>query len=301
MSITKEQAAKGVKVKIPGPLVKPLGAFSMEEVLQSYGGVFPYPYAVIANNSAGHGGAAVGIRFYSAGDVYFFSLSDLDLYEDLECLNPTAYPLPEQPAAAPVKALLLAVDFDDTIAVNDCYPGIGAEVPGAIAGLHALVAAGHRIQIWTCRHGLALDNARAWLDARNVRYERMNENCPHLIAQWNDTRKMGADLYVDDRNLGGLPAWGEIVNQVNRHARGLSRAAEPPLSRPDPVNPAHYQGKAVFNQMLDQFGKADVAAFCRLNAFKYLSRAGKKAGSPAQDDLRKCQWYITELLAMGGD
>lgn len=70
---------------------------------------------------------------------------------------------------------------------------------------------------------------------------------------------------------------------------------------PDPVNPAHYQGKTVFNQMLDQFGRDDVAAFCRLNAFKYLSRAGKKAGSPAQDDLKKCQWYLTELLALGGE
>ncbi|GAC1605784.1 MAG: hypothetical protein NVS3B25_35130 [Hymenobacter sp.] len=119
------------------------------------------------------------------------------------------------------KSLLLAIDFDDTIAVNDCYPAIGAELPGAIAGLHQLAAAGHRLQIWTCRHGEALDNARAWLDARSVRYERMNENCPHLIAKWADTRKMSADVYIDDKNLGGLMPWPEIVSLVSHEARRL--------------------------------------------------------------------------------
>lgn len=115
-----------------------------------------------------------------------------------------------------MKSLLIAVDFDDTIAQNTCYPEVGPPVKGAIEGLNELVKAGHRIQIWTCRHSLALDNAKNWLDLHGVPHERINENCPVLIEQWGETRKMSADVYIDDKNLGGLPIWGDIPNAVQR-------------------------------------------------------------------------------------
>ncbi|GAC1370969.1 MAG: hypothetical protein NVS3B25_19160 [Hymenobacter sp.] len=70
-----------------------------------------------------------------------------------------------------------------------------------------------------------------------------------------------------------------------------------PLSD-DPVNPAHYHGKEVFNQMLATFGKADMQVFCKLNAYKYLVRSGKKAGNPEAQDVAKGNWYLTELLAL---
>lgn len=113
-----------------------------------------------------------------------------------------------------MKSLLISVDFDDTIFRNDCYPHVGAPLPGAIQGVKKLVACGHRIQIWTCRHGEALELAKQALDEAEIPYERINENCPKLIEQWGETRKMSADVYIDDKNLGGLPNWHTILRMV---------------------------------------------------------------------------------------
>lgn len=120
-----------------------------------------------------------------------------------------------------MKSLLIAVDFDDTVVRNDRWPQVGQELPRALWALKALYEAGHRIQIWTCRHGEALALAKQWLDEREVPYERINENCPVLIEKWADTRKMAADIYIDDRNLRGLPHWGSIPSLVAEHVRQL--------------------------------------------------------------------------------
>lgn len=66
------------------------------------------------------------------------------------------------------------------------------------------------------------------------------------------------------------------------------------LTPEDPINPSHYQGKEVFNQMVALFGVEEVKVFCRLNAFKYLSRAGKKEGNPIDQDVAKALWYLKE-------
>ena len=62
----------------------------------------------------------------------------------------------------------------------------------------------------------------------------------------------------------------------------------------DPINPSHYQGKEVFNQMVTLFGVEEVKVFCRLNAYKYLSRAGKKEGNPIDQEVKKALWYLKE-------
>ena len=38
--------------------------------------------------------------------------------------------------------------------------------------------------------------------------------------------------------------------------------------------------------------------FCKLNAFKYLWRAGTKAGSPEMEDLKKAKWYIEKSIEL---
>jgi len=34
-----------------------------------------------------------------------------------------------------------------------------------------------------------------------------------------DSRKIDADIFIDDRNIGGLPAWGEIYQMINPHEK----------------------------------------------------------------------------------
>ena len=49
-------------------------------------------------------------------------------------------------------SLLIAVDFDGTI-VEDGYPKIGKPMPFAIETLKMIVKDGHRMVLWTYRHG----------------------------------------------------------------------------------------------------------------------------------------------------
>lgn len=64
----------------------------------------------------------------------------------------------------------------------------------------------------------------------------------------------------------------------------------------DKVNhPQHYQsenGKECIDAMIEAYGEVAVYNFCECNAFKYKWRAGKKEGSPADEDLAKAQWYL---------
>ena len=39
------------------------------------------------------------------------------------------------------------------------------------------------------------------------------------------------------------------------------------------------------------FGKNDVLAFCKLNAFKYRMRAGIKDSNKIDEDIKKAMWY----------
>ncbi|MDP2338415.1 MAG: hypothetical protein Q8N05_18585 [Bacteroidota bacterium] len=39
-------------------------------------------------------------------------------------------------------------------------------------------------------------------------------NFPEEVWDENDSRKILTDIYIDDRNLGGLPPWGEIFKII---------------------------------------------------------------------------------------
>lgn len=65
------------------------------------------------------------------------------------------------------------------------------------------------------------------------------------------------------------------------------------------TNPAHYgngKGFECIDVMLQQFGAEEVKTFCKLNAFKYLFRLGRK-GDPMVD-AGKAQWYIARYMRM---
>lgn len=96
--------------------------------------------------------------------------------------------------------MILAVDFDGTIAVPDCYPDIGQPNEALIRQLRECHKAGDRIIIWTCRHGQYLEQMRAWLEFFGVPFDGINENDPERVARFgNDCRKLGADVYIDDK------------------------------------------------------------------------------------------------------
>ena len=114
--------------------------------------------------------------------------------------------------------MIIAVDFDGTI-VEHRYPAIGPEKPGAIRVLRQLAAEGHRLILWTVREGEPLDDAVAFCRSKGLHFDSINSNTPQNAVMDGYKPlpgKVKADVYIDDRNLGGLPPWDDIYEQISR-------------------------------------------------------------------------------------
>lgn len=111
--------------------------------------------------------------------------------------------------------MTIAVDFDGTI-VRDMYPKIGAEIPFATATLKMLMQEQHRLILWTVREGECLDEAIAWCKKRGVEFYAVNKDFPEENEETNRaySRKIKADMFIDDRAVGGLPDWGNIYRMI---------------------------------------------------------------------------------------
>ncbi|MCW3464532.1 BT0820 family HAD-type phosphatase [Chitinophaga nivalis] len=104
---------------------------------------------------------------------------------------------------------MIAVDFDGTI-VEHAYPAIGPEMLFAFATLRALQQKGHRLILWTWRTGKPLEAAVAHCRQHGVVFDAVNENYPGEIQAGHYSRKIHADIFIDDRNVGGFPGWEYI-------------------------------------------------------------------------------------------
>ncbi len=110
--------------------------------------------------------------------------------------------------------MIIAVDFDGTI-VEHKYPAIGEELPFATATLRMLTEQNHQLILWTVRHGKLLQEAVEWCRERGVEFYAVNRNFPEEIVDNEEGYcKINAELFIDDRNLGGLPDWGNIYKMV---------------------------------------------------------------------------------------
>ncbi len=109
-----------------------------------------------------------------------------------------------------VLLMVIAVDFDGTI-VEHRYPAIGKEIPFAIPTLRQLVADGHRLILWSVREGRLLQEAVDYCTERGVTFYAVNRDFEEEDGSGSGfSRKIKADLFIDDRNVGGLPDWGTI-------------------------------------------------------------------------------------------
>ncbi len=113
--------------------------------------------------------------------------------------------------------MIIAIDFDGTI-VEHRYPNIGREIPFATATLKKLIEERHRLILWTVREGELLDEAINFCKERGVEFYSINSNFPEEEQPENGTscRKLDADLFIDDRNVGGIPDWGVIYELIQQ-------------------------------------------------------------------------------------
>lgn len=101
------------------------------------------------------------------------------------------------------KKYVIAIDFDGTI-VTDNFPEIGEDV-GAIDVMLKLQEAGHKLILFTMRAFESEVNddyitaAIEYCESRGIEFYGINNNPSQ--ASWNESPKVYADIYIDDRGI----------------------------------------------------------------------------------------------------
>jgi hypothetical protein len=109
---------------------------------------------------------------------------------------------------------VIAVDFDGTI-VEHAYPRIGSEMMFAFATLKALQKKGHKLILWTFRDGDTLLEAVEYCRSNGIEFYAVNKNYPEEQYDLSLSRKINADIFIDDRNVGGFPGWDKIWQMLH--------------------------------------------------------------------------------------
>ena len=111
-------------------------------------------------------------------------------------------------------------DFDGTITDGD-FPRVGTAQPHAFEVMKELQEAGHQLILNTCRendgHKISkqyLTDAVDFCKENGIEFRSVNETRKEDEFRPNGGRKVYADIYIDDRNLGGFPGWLEVKKMI---------------------------------------------------------------------------------------
>lgn len=108
----------------------------------------------------------------------------------------------------------IAVDFDGTI-VEHTYPKIGKDLLFAFETLKELQKQDHQLILWTYRSGKELDEAVEYCKSKGIEFYAINCSYPGEVYNDSLSRKIDADIYIDDRNIGGFLGWSKIWEILN--------------------------------------------------------------------------------------
>lgn len=111
------------------------------------------------------------------------------------------------------KYKIAAIDFDGTIT----HPHNKTEYPPdpeCVKTLRALRGDGWKLILWTCRAGNRLAAAINYLKRYNLYelFDAINSNIEPM--KYKVSNKVLASVYIDDRNFGGFPGWGQIREEL---------------------------------------------------------------------------------------
>lgn len=101
------------------------------------------------------------------------------------------------------KKYVIAIDFDGTI-VTDEFPEIGKDA-GAIEVMLKLQEAGHKLILFTMRafesdvNDDHISSAIEYCESRGINFYGINNNPAQ--TSWNESPKVYADIYIDDRGI----------------------------------------------------------------------------------------------------
>jgi len=114
--------------------------------------------------------------------------------------------------------MIIAVDFDGTI-VEHTYPSIGKTKLFAFETLKTLQKQKHTLILWTFRAGKELQEAVDFCKKNGVEFYAVNSNYPEEVYDNSISRKINADVYIDDKNLGGFPGWSKVWQMLENEAQ----------------------------------------------------------------------------------
>jgi len=125
---------------------------------------------------------------------------------------------------------IIAIDFDGTVVEHD-FPNIGNLMPDAKRVINKWHDLGYYILIWTCRNNFEPDHHTDpdWVNApigqvvkflkgMDVRFHGVNQQQPGL-GFYLESRKIFANVYIDDRNMGGFPGWNAAERMVEEYMK----------------------------------------------------------------------------------
>jgi hydroxymethylpyrimidine pyrophosphatase-like HAD family hydrolase len=125
--------------------------------------------------------------------------------------------------------VIIAVDFDGTVIPEGLFPD-GSHHNGlyhAVTALQRWNEKGYDVVLNTCREGLALHNAVRWFKLHGVKLAAVNSSpgswlWQHEMNVLTLSRKVFANIYIDDRGLGvpldkeGLVDWFQVEEMVDK-------------------------------------------------------------------------------------
>lgn len=106
--------------------------------------------------------------------------------------------------------MIIAVDFDGTLCA-DAYPEIGAPNQYLIEQLKLKREQGTKLILWTCRSHTDLADAVEWCKQQGLEFDAVNDNLSECTMRFgNNSRKIYADIYLDDKACSPLDTVGVI-------------------------------------------------------------------------------------------
>lgn len=123
-------------------------------------------------------------------------------------------------------SIVIAIDFDETIAVRDKDLVPTGFMPKAKETLKWLKDNGCTIVIWTCRSGDKEDLAKKFLDENGVKYDAINDNVKKDM-DFETSRKIYADVYVDDKNISFVNSkkvdWDVVKQEMEKYIKSYKK------------------------------------------------------------------------------
>lgn len=101
--------------------------------------------------------------------------------------------------------MIIAVDFDGILCKNE-FPQIGEPYYDVISVVREAIDKGHEVVLWTSRVDDRLTEAVNWCADYGLHFTAVNDNTPSNKQEYsqmypNGTRKVYADVYIDDHSL----------------------------------------------------------------------------------------------------